>query len=50
MDVGNQSEHKLAKMRIYKLLMLGWRSFSQWGDTPVAVLIANISCQYIDYA
>jgi len=50
MDVYNQSEHKLSKMWSWKLLMLHWRSFSEWGGDRDAVSLAYQSCQYIDYA
>jgi len=39
----------LYKMQHPKLLMLCWRSFSDWGWDHLAVSFAHQGCQYVDY-
>jgi len=47
MDVYNQSEHKLPKMRSYKLFTLRWRSFSGCGRENVALVFPSKPFQYL---
>jgi len=49
MDVCNQSTHRVPKIDSHKLLMLGWRSFPEWGSDNVTVAFDYNGCQYVSY-
>jgi len=47
MDVSNQSEHKLPKMRNKKLLKLLWRSFSGCDSEHITVVFPSKGSQHL---
>jgi len=49
-DVCNQLELRLPKMRSQQSLMVLCRSFSEWGSDRVADCCAYKSCQFVGYA